>query len=82
MIKVGKASGNVEDRISQQLGAANPEPPTILHVWTVGDIEAMETAIHSILKARSKWVDAPRAKEWFRTSVDEIDAIIKFVKEG
>ena len=42
----------------------------------------MEAAIHSILKARGKWVDAPRAKEWFRTSVDEVESIIKFVKGG
>lgn len=82
MIKVGRASGNVEDRINQQLGTANPEAPTILRVWSVGDVEAMETAIHSILKARGKWVVAPKAKEWFRTSVDEVEAIIKFVKES
>ncbi|MES1978421.1 MAG: GIY-YIG nuclease family protein [Pseudomonadota bacterium] len=82
MIKVGKASGNVEDRIRQQLGTANPEAPTILRTWSVIDIGALEMAIHSILKARGKWIDAPRAKEWFRTSVEEIDSIIKFVKEG
>lgn len=79
MIKVGKASGNIKDRINQQLGTANPEAPTLLHVWPVEDIGAMETAIHSILKARRKWVEAPRAKEWFRTSVGEIEEIIKFV---
>lgn len=81
MIKIGKASGNVEDRITQQLGTANPEAPAILHIWSVVDIGAMETAIHSILKARGKWIDAPRAKEWFRTSVEEVESIIKFVKE-
>ncbi len=30
MIKIGKASGNVEDRINQQLGTANPESPQII----------------------------------------------------
>ncbi|MHB8354445.1 MAG: GIY-YIG nuclease family protein [Burkholderiales bacterium] len=63
MIKVGKASGNIENRINQQLGTANPDAPTLLHVWSVEDIWAMETDIHSILKARRKWVEAPRAKE-------------------
>lgn len=82
MIKIGKASGNVEERINQQLGTANPETPSILHIWSVVDIGVMETAIHSILKARGKWIDAPRAKEWFRTSVEEVELIIKFVKEG
>lgn len=81
MIKVGRASGNVEDRIYQQLGAGNPETPTILQVWSVTDIEAMERAIHYVLKARGKWVETTTgAKEWFRTSVDEVEAIIKFVK--
>jgi hypothetical protein len=42
----------------------------------------METAIHGILKARGKWIQATRAKEWFRTNIDEVDAIIKFVQEG
>jgi hypothetical protein len=82
MIKVGKASGSVEERINQQLGTANPEAPTILKVWSVGDIDAMEKAIHYILKVRGKWIDAPRAKEWFRTNVEDVEAIIKFVKEG
>lgn len=80
MIKVGRASGNVEDRINQQLGTANPEAPEILRTWLVEDAGIMETAIHSILKARGKWVNAPRAKEWFRTGVEEIESIIKFVK--
>lgn len=82
MIKIGKASGNVEDRINQQLGTANPEPPQILKIWPSTDADAFETAIHSVLKARDKWVIAPRAKEWFRTTVQEIDAIIQFVKTG
>lgn len=82
MIKVGKASGNVEERINQQLGTANPEAPIILQVWSVGDIDSMEKAIHSILRARGKSVDAPRAKEWFRTNVKDVETIIKFVNEG
>jgi hypothetical protein len=80
MIKIGKASGNVEDRINQQLGTANPEPPQILKIWPSTDADAFETAIHSVLRARGKWVIAPRAKEWFRTTVQEVDAIIQFVK--
>lgn len=80
MIKVGKASGNVVDRINQQLGAANPDAPEILKTWPTTDIHTMETAIHSILKARGKQVEAPRAKEWFRSNTEEVEAIIKFVK--
>lgn len=80
MLKVGKASGNVNDRITQQMGTGNPEAPVILRVWPVADINAMETAIHGVLKARGKWVEAPKAREWFRTTVDEVDQIIGFVK--
>jgi hypothetical protein len=80
MIKIGKASGNVEDRVNQQLGTANPEAPTILKIWPSTDADAFETAIHSVLKARGKWVVAPRAKEWFRTTVQEVDTIIQFIK--
>ncbi len=80
MIKIGKASGNVEDRINQQLGTANPEPPQILKIWPSTDADAFETAIHGVLRARGKWVIAPRAREWFRTTIQEIDSIIQFVK--
>ncbi|MDP1654980.1 MAG: GIY-YIG nuclease family protein [Hylemonella sp.] len=80
MIKVGKASGNVEERINQQLGTANPEAPQILKVWPSTDADSYELAIHSVLKARGKRVNAPRAKEWFRTTIQEVDAIIQFVK--
>ncbi len=80
MIKIGKASGNVEDRINQQLGTANPESPQILKIWPSTNADAFETAIHGVLKARGKWVTARRAKEWFRTTVQEVDAIIQFVK--
>lgn len=82
MIKIGKASGSVEERINQQLGTANPEKPDILRIWSVADIGAIETAIHSILKARGRWIEAPRAKEWFRAGVDEVESIIKFIKEA
>lgn len=81
MIKVGKASGDVETRIYQQLGTANPEAPVILRLWSVRDIDAMEKAIHGILKARGKKVLAPKATEWFRTTVDEVESIIKFIRE-
>lgn len=80
MIKVGKASGNVEDRINQQLGTANPEAPLLLKIWSEINADAFETAIHGVLKARGKWVSAPRAKEWFRTTIQEVDSIIQFVK--
>ncbi len=80
MIKIGKASGNVEDRINKQLGTANPESPQILKIWPSTNADAFETAIHGVLKARGKWVTAPRAKEWFRTTIQEVDAIIQFVK--
>jgi hypothetical protein len=82
MLKVGKAGGDVAERIKQQLGTANPEAPVVLRVWAESNIGAMEAAIHGILKARGKGVEAPRAKEWFRSTVDEIDAIIGFVKTG
>jgi hypothetical protein len=80
MLKIGKASGNVEDRINQQLGTANPEAPQILKIWSEVNADAFETAIHGVLKARGKWVNAPRAKEWFRTTIQEVDAIIQFIK--
>lgn len=82
MLKVGKAAGDVDERIRQQLGTANPEAPLILKIWVESNIGAMEAAIHGILRARGKWVEAPRAREWFRSTVEEIDAIIGFVKSG
>ena len=55
------------------------EFPRVLRIWNVHHVSAVEDAIHATLKARGSKRDAP-GTEWFDTTTDEVDAIIKFVQ--
>lgn len=80
-IKVGKTVGDVEARVADQVkGSASFEQPTILGRWQVKRIGPSELAIHNVLKARSKWRENAPGREWFDTTVIEIESIINFVR--
>lgn len=55
------------------------EYPVILGVWEVQRVAAMEDAIHSTLKARGAKRQSP-GTEWFDTTLEEVDSVIKFVQ--
>lgn len=79
-IKVGRTSGNVDERIeSQTKGSAAFEKAEILGSWKVKRTTYVELAIHNVLKARDKWREQAPGKEWFDTTRGEIESIIKFV---
>ena len=80
-IKVGRTSGNVDERIaSQTKGSAAFEQAETLGSWKVKRITYVELAIHNVLTARDKWREQAPGKEWFDTTTGEVESIIKFVK--
>lgn len=80
-IKVGLTStGDAEARVMQQCKTTCCfEYPVILGVWEVQRVAAMEDAIHSTLKARGAKRQSP-GTEWFDTTLEEVDSVIKFVQ--
>lgn len=79
-IKIGKTVGDVAARVADQAkGSAMFEQPEIVGSWQVKRIGPTEYAIHFVLKARGKWIDSAPGKEWFKTTVEEIDSILKFI---
>lgn len=57
------------------------EYPVILKVWEVQRVGKFEDAIHATLAARGLKRRAP-GDEWFDTTLEEIEAIVKFVKQS
>ena len=80
-IKVGLTTiGDASARVMQQCkGAWCFEYPVLLKTWEVQRVAAVEDAIHSTLEARGSKRDAP-GTEWFDTTLEEIEAIVKFVQ--
>lgn len=82
-IKIGMTRGEVESRVSEQAkGSAAFEQPTILGRWQVKRVGPTELAIHNVLKARNRWREDAPGREWFNTTVSDIDSIIQFVQRA
>jgi hypothetical protein len=81
-IKVGKTTGDVTTRVVDQCkGSAIFEKPKLLGSWAVKRVGPTELAIHNILKARGKHREDAPGQEWFNSSIEEVKAIIDFVKQ-
>ena len=79
-IKIGKTINDVEGRVAHQCkGSASFENPIILGRWQVKRVSQFELAIHFALKTRGKWRENVPGTEWFDTTLDEIESIIKFI---
>ncbi len=79
-IKVGKTITNVETRVMDQAkGSALFEKPVILGKWQVRRVGHSELAVHNVLKARGKWIEEAPGREWFLTTISEIEGIIEFL---
>lgn len=79
-IKVGKTTGDVTARVMDQCkGSATFEPPKVLRTWDVKRVGPTELAIHNILKARGKHREEALGREWFNTTITEINSIIDFI---
>jgi hypothetical protein len=81
-IKVGlTVTGDAAERVKQQCKQTCCfEYPVILKAWEVQRVAAVESAIHSTLEARGSKRQAP-GTEWFDTTLEEIEAVIKFVQK-
>lgn len=82
-IKVGlTTTGDAEARVATQCKQTCCfEYPKVLKTWDVQRVAAMEDAIHSTLEARGSKRNAP-GTEWFDTTLDEIDRIIRFIQSA
>ena len=80
-IKIGKARLDVSARVTAQCKAsATFEHPMILGQWAVQRMSHSESAIHAVLKAKGKWREGVPGVEWFNTTLQEIDSIVKFLQ--
>lgn len=81
-IKVGRATGSPEARVATQCRqSATFESPEILGLWPTQRVQALERAIHSVLRCRGKWREHAPGKEWFDTTLEEIAQIVQFVEQ-
>lgn len=81
-IKVGMATGDAQKRVDDQCRYSSSfDNPVLLGQWPARKVRAMESAIHNVLKSRGKWRENVPGKEWFDTTVAEIDAIVRFVHD-
>lgn len=80
-IKVGlTTTGDADARVSQQCKTTCCfEYPIILGTWEVQRVAAVEDAIHSTLEARGSKRQSP-GTEWFDTTLEEVESVIKFVQ--
>jgi len=70
----------VNARVADQCkSAAVFEQPKILGTWDAKRVGPTELALHNILKARGKHRENAPGREWFDTTIAELEAIIKFV---
>ncbi len=79
-IKVGKTTGDVASRVIDQCkGSAAFERPTVLGSWLVERVGPAETAVHNILKARGKHREDAPGREWFDSTLEEVQQIVLFI---
>lgn len=80
-IKVGLTIiGDAKERVIQQCKQTCCfEYPVVLKTWEVPRVAKVEAAIHSTLEARGSKRQAP-GTEWFNTTLEEIETIVKFVQ--
>ncbi|WP_155831703.1 GIY-YIG nuclease family protein [Hylemonella gracilis] len=80
-IKVGFTTAmDVETRVFGQCkGAGFFESPEILGRWQVKRVVQVEDAIHAVLKARGRWKEDAPGDEWFITTLDEVQSILRFI---
>jgi hypothetical protein len=80
-VKIGlTTTGDADARVAQQCKQTCCfEYPTILRIWEVQRVAAVEDAIHSTLEARGSKRQSP-GTEWFDTTLDEIETIVKFIQ--
>ncbi|MCX6921767.1 MAG: GIY-YIG nuclease family protein [Verrucomicrobia bacterium] len=80
--KIGRTERDPLLRVLSQSSTALPEFPRVARLFRTNDGSALEAAIHSILSLRGREIEDSPGTEWFLTSPDEIDGIVRFVNEN
>lgn len=79
-LKVGYATGDTVQRITDQIGTSTPDKP-VLHIEIkTNDCRALERAIHAVLRVRGQKVFGG-GDEWFKATRDEVVSIYRFICE-
>ena len=82
---IGRTTGDVKTRVSDQIGQQLPEKPRIALIIRTDDCDALETEIHDELKRQREWLDPAFANvvgtEWFLTNPVEVEGIFKSIDE-
>lgn len=76
-MKIGMSTISYQARIASQLGTSNPELPFIYRIHHTDAPVMVERFLHSALTLKGRWMaDAP-GTEWFMTTPDEIDDLLR-----
>jgi hypothetical protein len=78
---VGCTDGDTVQRIAAQIGTSTPDMPVLFLEIKTDNSRALERALHAILTYRGLKVNGGGA-EWFKTSIEEIERLFDFVKQG
>jgi hypothetical protein len=79
--KIGRSERDPLLRVLSQSSTALPEVPTVVRLFKTNDSSALEAAIHCILSLRGREVENSPGTEWFLTSPEEVDDIVRFISE-
>ncbi len=79
-LKIGKTIGDVDGRVLDQAkGSAIFEKPVVLGRWQVKRVGPTELAIHYHLRAKDQWMENSPGREWFLTTIQQVEGIIKTI---
>ena len=78
---IGRTTGDVTDRIRDQIGQQLPEKPKIALILKTNDCKALETEIHNMLKRRQCWLDPNSGAnvigtEWFFDEPVDVEELL------
>lgn len=76
LLKVGRTTGVVGDRIRNQVNASTPEAPLLLRVYCTDDPTRIEAVFHRLLDAAGH-ARGTGGKEWFSTTIEFCDEIAR-----
>lgn len=73
--KIGRTDRDPLQRIISQSGTCYPEKPHIALIFYCDNSSYLESAFHSILKIKERWIKGAPGVEWFKTNIEEVKEI-------
>ena len=77
-LKIGYATGDVVQRIADQIYTSTPDKPVLCLEIRTNDCRNLERAIHAVLQVRGRKI-AGGGDEWFKVTRDEVLEIYQYV---